>query len=129
MCELLACYAAQMGDIEFLDRLDRGETGGADAGLAAVGLTGGNFPLEAGDEELGVRPGLLQGAFGQPFGGVQQGRGFHRPGQKGQIGGGLTACPGPRRGGGLGGGGHQEASGSSCPPPPSMRVTGPCTRS
>jgi hypothetical protein len=58
MCELLACYAAQMGDIEFLDRLDRGETGGADAGLAAVGLTGGDLPLETGDEELGVRPGL-----------------------------------------------------------------------
>src|SRR5690606_22567486 len=49
MRELLARHAAQMGDVEFLDRLERGEAGGADAGLAAVGLTGGDLPLEAGD--------------------------------------------------------------------------------
>jgi hypothetical protein len=36
MRELLSRHAAQMGDVELLDRLDRGEAGGAYSGFAAV---------------------------------------------------------------------------------------------
>jgi hypothetical protein len=60
-----------MGEVEFLDRLDRGEAGGADAALAAVAVAGRDLALQAGDEVFEVAPGLGLGAFGEPFGGVQ----------------------------------------------------------
>jgi hypothetical protein len=92
--ELLARQAAQMRQVEFLDRLDRGETGGADASLAAVGFAGGDLSLQAGDQVFQVRPRLGAGAFGQTLGGVQQGRGLHGAGEEGQVRGHLPAGAG-----------------------------------
>ena len=53
--------AAGMVEVELLQRLAGRETGGADAALPAVGFPGGDFPLQAGDEELLVGPGLGRG--------------------------------------------------------------------
>src|SRR6266511_787872 len=45
-------------EVELLDRLAGGEAGGADAAFSAVRFAGGDFALQAGDEELRVRPRL-----------------------------------------------------------------------
>ncbi len=137
--ELLARQAAQMGDVEFLQGLDRGEVRGADAALAAVGLAGGDLALQDRDQVLGVGPVLGSCALGQALSGVQQDRGFHRARVEGQVGGGLLggSMPGGVRsrsgggggrggvggggvGGGAGGGGCHQSS--SWPAPPWMRV-------
>jgi hypothetical protein len=51
--------AAGVVEIELLQALAGREPGGAAAAFPAVGLAGGDLPLQAGDEELLVRPGLL----------------------------------------------------------------------
>jgi hypothetical protein len=51
--------------VELLEALAVGEAGGADASLAAVALAGGDLPLQAGDEELLVGPGLRACPFGE----------------------------------------------------------------
>jgi hypothetical protein len=129
MCELLSRQTAQMGDVEFLKCLQSGEPCGADAGLAAMGVAGGDLTLQAGDQVFGVGPGLGVGALGQALGGVQQGRGLQGAGEEGQVGGGLPAGPGrvAVRLGSVGRGvrgrwrdpGHQVSSFAA---PPSMRV-------
>ena len=61
--------------------------GDPDPALAAVGLPCGDFPLQAGDQELLVGPGLRPGPLGEPGHGLAQGRGFQRPGQERDLGG------------------------------------------
>ena len=62
----VAFEAAGVVEVELLEALAGREPGGADAALAAVGLPGGDLPLQAGDQELLVAPGLGAGAIGQP---------------------------------------------------------------
>ena len=68
MGDQLAFEAAGVVEVELLEALAGWEAGGPDTSLAAVGLAGGDFALQAGDQELLVRPGLLTGPFGQPGG-------------------------------------------------------------
>jgi hypothetical protein len=93
----LAAQAAGVVEVELLQRLAGREPGGADPALAAVGLPGGDLALQAGHQELLVRPGLGAGPLGQPGHRVAQGGGFQRPGQERDFGG---QVPGrhPRRG-------------------------------
>ena len=81
----VAFEAAGVVEVELFQALAGREAGRPDAPLAAVGVTGGNFPLQAGDQVLLVRPGLLAGPGGEPFRGVAQGRGFQRPEQVRQL--------------------------------------------
>ena len=85
-----------MVEVELLQALAGREPGGADAALAAVGLPGGDLALQAGDQELLVRPGLRAGPFGQPRHRLAQRRRLQRPGQERHLGGQVPA--------GLGGG-------------------------
>ena len=62
----IAFEAAGVVEVEFLQRFAGREPGGADAALAAVGLAGGDFTLQAGGQELLVRPGLGLGPLRQP---------------------------------------------------------------
>ena len=48
----LAFQAAGVAEVEVLQALAGREPGRADAALAAVGLAGGDLPLQAGDQEL-----------------------------------------------------------------------------
>ena len=57
----VAFEAAGVVEVELLQRLAGREPGGADAALTAVGLPGGDLALQAGDQELLVRPGLGAG--------------------------------------------------------------------
>jgi len=50
--------AALMLEVEVLDGFAGRETGGPDAGFAAVGLAGRDLPLQTGGKELLVTPGL-----------------------------------------------------------------------
>ena len=73
-------------------RLAGREPGGADPALAAVGLAGGDLALQAGDQELLMRPGLGPGSFGQPGHRLAQGRRLQRPGQERDLGGQIPAA-------------------------------------
>jgi hypothetical protein len=88
-------------------RLAGGEPGGADAALAAVGLAGGDFTLQARDQEILVRPGLRAGPLGEPGHRLAQGGGFQRPGQERDLAGQVA---GRRLGG------HQAAPPSALMP-------------
>ena len=66
MCDHFSFQAAGVVEVELLQRLAGGEPGGADPAFTAVALAGGDFALQAGDEELLMRPGLGAGAFGEP---------------------------------------------------------------
>jgi hypothetical protein len=89
-------------EVELLQGLAGGELRGADAALAAVRLARGYLPLQAGDQELLMRPGLGTGPLGEPADRFAQRRGFQRPGEVGDLGGDI-ARGGP-------GGGHRAAS-------------------
>jgi hypothetical protein len=78
----LAFEPAGVVEVELLETLAGREPGGPDAALAAVCLTGGDLSLQAGDEELLVRPGLLAGPFGQPGHRLAQRRGLQCLGQE-----------------------------------------------
>jgi hypothetical protein len=98
----LAAQAAGVVEVELFQGLAGREPGRPDAALAAVGLTSGHLALQAGDEELLVRPVLGPGPFGEPADGLAQRGCFQRPGEVGDLGGDI-----PRSG--LGGG-HRTAS-------------------
>ena len=83
----VAFEAAGVVEVELLQRFAGGEPGGPDAALTAVAFPGGHLPLQAGDQELLVRPGLGSGPFGQPGHRVPQRRRLQRPGQVGDLGG------------------------------------------
>src|SRR5947209_20507292 len=60
----LAFEAAGVVEVEFLQALAGGEAGGADAAFPAVGLPGGDFPLQASHQVLLVCPGLRASPLG-----------------------------------------------------------------
>jgi hypothetical protein len=86
----IAFQAAGVVEVELLEALAGRESGGADAALTAVGLPGGDLPLQAGDQELLVRPGFGAGAVSQPRHRLTQGRRLERPGQESHLGGEIT---------------------------------------
>jgi hypothetical protein len=81
----VAFEAAGVVEVELFQALAGREAGGADAALAAVGLAGGDLALQAGGQELLVRPVLGAGALGQPGDRVSQGWGFEGAGQECQL--------------------------------------------
>jgi hypothetical protein len=105
---LPACHevqGAQVGDdfsfqssgmvvVELFQGLAGGEPGGPDTALAAVGLAGGDLTLQAGGQELLVRPGLGPGPLSQPRHRLPQRGGLQRPGQERDLRGGVPAVPG-----------------------------------
>src|ERR671912_802951 len=74
-------------EVELLQALAGREAGGPDAALAAVGLAGGDLALQAGDQELLVRPGLRPGSFSEPCDRLTQRRCLQRAGQERDLGG------------------------------------------
>ena len=82
----VALEAAGVVEVELLQALAGREPGGPDPALAAVGVAGGDLPLQAGDQELLVRPGLLPGPGGEPLRGVPQRGRLQRPGQERDLG-------------------------------------------
>ena len=82
----VAFQAAGVVEVELLQALAGREPGGPDAALAAVGLPGGDLALQAGDQELLVRPGLGAGPFGQPGHRLAQRGRLQRPGQERDLG-------------------------------------------
>jgi hypothetical protein len=62
----LAFEAAGVAEAELLQGLAGGEPGGPDPAFAAVGLTGGDLPLQAGGQELLMSPALRPGPLSQP---------------------------------------------------------------
>jgi hypothetical protein len=62
-------------EVELFDRLSGGEPGRFDPEFPAVGLTGRDFPFQAGSQELFVGSCLGSGPLGEPFH-----RLFHRGG-------------------------------------------------
>ena len=99
--------AAGVVEVELLEALAGREPGGADTAFPAVAVAGGYLPLQAGDQELFMGPGLGPGPVGQPRHRVPQRGRFERPGQERHLGGDI-----PLRGLGCGGGHHAT--------PPSM---------
>jgi hypothetical protein len=97
----VALEAAGVVEVELLDALAGREPGGPDPALTAVGLPGRDLPLQAGDQELLVGPGLGPGPLGQPAERLPQGRGLQRPGQERDLRGDI-----PRTGGGAGAAGR-----------------------
>lgn len=67
MGDRVAFEGALVVEVELLQRLAGREPGRADTAFAAVRFVGGDLALQAGGEELLVRPALGTGAFGQPF--------------------------------------------------------------
>ena len=63
---MVAFEAALEAVVEVLERFAGREPCGTDADLAAVGLAGGDFALQAGGEELLMRPGLRAGPLREP---------------------------------------------------------------
>src|SRR5690349_17479686 len=59
-------------EVELLQRFSGREPGSADAALTAVGLSGGDFALQARREKLLMGPGLCAGPFDQPGDGIGQ---------------------------------------------------------
>ena len=89
----VAANAALVLEVEVLDALAGREAGGPDAGLAAVGLAGGDLPLQAGGEEVLVAPGLGPGPLGQAAHPGQQRRVLELPAQVGEIPGAAHVAP------------------------------------
>src|SRR6185503_5052664 len=89
----VAFEAAGVVEVELLQRFGGWEAGGADAALAAVGFAGGDLALQAGDEELLVRPGLSPGPFSEALDRLPQGWCLQRPGQEGDLCGEIPGCP------------------------------------
>ena len=58
MGDQVAFESAGVVEVEVLEALAGREPGGADPSLAAVGLAGGDLPVQAGGEELLMGPGL-----------------------------------------------------------------------
>src|SRR5262249_18011397 len=85
----LAFEAAGVVEVELLQALARGEAGGADAALAAVGLPGGDFALQARGQELLMGPGLGFGPVGEAGDRFAQGWRLERAGEEGDLGGGV----------------------------------------
>jgi hypothetical protein len=81
----VAFQPAGVVEVELLECFAAGEPGGADPPLAAVRVTGGDFTLQSGDQELLMRPGLSPGPLSEPAGAVPQRRGLQRPGQERQV--------------------------------------------
>src|SRR5437879_9490303 len=77
--------AALVVEVELLEGLAGREPGGADAQLAAVGLAGGDLTLQAGREELFMRPAVGPGSFTQAFNGLGERRRFQRSAQVGDV--------------------------------------------
>jgi hypothetical protein len=100
----LAFEAAGVLEVEVLEGFAGWESGGPDPAFAAVGFSCGDLALQAGDEELLMRPGLRPGSLGQSGDGVAHRRCLQRSGQErdfcGQVPGRCLA----RRGG------HQATS-------------------
>src|SRR3954452_11947289 len=69
-------------EVELLQALAGREPGGPDPTLPAVGLPRGDLPLQEGDEELLVRPGLGPRPLGQPAHRLARGGRPQRPGQE-----------------------------------------------
>ena len=84
-----------MFEVELLDGLAGLEPGGADPALTAVAVAGGDLSLQAGHEELLMRPRLGPGPLGEPGHGLPQHWCLQRPGQERDLGGQVP-------GGGLG---------------------------
>jgi hypothetical protein len=76
----VAFEAAGVVEVELLQGLARGEPGGPDPAVTAVGLPGRHLALQAGDQELLVAPGLRPGSLGQPGHCLQQGSAPSTPG-------------------------------------------------
>jgi hypothetical protein len=91
----VAFQPAGVVEVELLQGLAGGESGGADAALAAVGLPCGDLALQAGGQELLVGPALGAGPLGKAGDRLAQGRGLERAGQERQLCGGVAG----RRGG------------------------------
>jgi hypothetical protein len=70
MGDHVAFEGALVVEVEVLEGLAGGEPGGPDAELTAVGLAGGDLPLEAGGEELLMRPALGSGPLREPVDGL-----------------------------------------------------------
>ena len=62
----VAFERAGVVEVELLQALAGGETGSADAALAAVRFPGGDLALQAGDQELLMAPVVCPGPLGQP---------------------------------------------------------------
>ena len=71
--------------VELLEALAGREPGGPDPALTAVGLPGGDLALQAGGQELLIRPGLRPGPLGETLDRLAQGRGLQRAGQVGDL--------------------------------------------
>jgi hypothetical protein len=78
----VAFQSAGVVEVELLKGLAAREPGGADPAFAAVRVSGGNLALQAGGQELLMRPGLGPRPLSQPCRAVAQGRRFQRPGQE-----------------------------------------------
>src|SRR6478735_10429467 len=71
----VAFEAADMVEVELLQRFSRREPGGADTGLTAVGFSCRYFALQARRQVFFVAPVLRTGTFSQPSRGLTQRRG------------------------------------------------------
>src|SRR5215213_1349258 len=76
----LSFEAAGVVEAELLQALTGGEARGPDAAFAAVRFAGGDLALQAGGQELLVRPALSAGPLGQPGHRGAQRRRLQRPG-------------------------------------------------
>ena len=92
----LAFEPAGVVEVEVLQALAPGEAGGPDPAFSAVAVSGGDFALQAGHEELLVRPVLRPGALGEAVDAVTQGGCLQRPGQERDL---RTEVPGRSLGG------------------------------
>jgi hypothetical protein len=84
---------ALMVEVEVLEGFAGREAGGADAGLATVGLAGGDLAFQAGGQEVLMGPDLGPGADTETFNPGEQGGGFELPAQVGQVPGAAHAAP------------------------------------
>ena len=99
MGDHVALEGALVIEVEVLEGLAGREAGGADAGLAAVGLAGRDLAFQAGGQELLVAPGLGPGPLGEtPDRGAQRRR-LERPTEIGDVGRRLEATPSRHPGG------------------------------
>ncbi len=80
-----------MIEVKVLEGLVGRETGGPDAGLAAVGGSGGDLSVQAGGQKLLVAPILLPGPRGQTLHPAEQGGRLQLAAQPRQVLGGRHA--------------------------------------